>query len=107
MINRVDSFSKVWLRNMSSFLSLWQDNPAAHFVRFEDLVSGGETLKNLLIHCDLNAYDPTVFSQRIRGMDKPPIDPSSTELAQIERICGKLASKLGYIGLHHHGENPF
>ena len=92
---------------MSSFLSLWKGDPAAHFVRFEDLVGQGKTLQDLLSHCGLDSFDPNVFAQRIRGMEKPPIDPSSAELSQINRICGKLAAQLGYTAIYQHGENPF
>ena len=91
-------FCKIWLRNMKTFLAL-KSNPAYKFIRFEDIFDGGKTLTKLEEHCHLAPIERSVLSVRIRGMRKPPSQPTSAEFETIKRICGPLAQKLGYGGL--------
>ena len=99
-------FCKIWLRNMQSFLA-WKGDPAAMFMRFEDVFDNDKTICKLEKHCALTNIERNVLRVRIRGMVKPPIPPSSGELDVITRICGPLAKKMGYLGINQVVDSSF
>ena len=105
-VENVMVFSKLWLRNMKTFLA-WKDDPSAMFLRFEDIFDQGKTISALEEHCRLTNVERSVLSVRIRGMLKPPLPPSSAELDVITRICGPLAKKFGYTGINKIGPSSF
>ncbi len=97
VVDDVRMFAKLWRRNFESFL-LFQSDPAAINILFEDLIRSPDTLIPMLEeHCGLT-LKREVMHKKIRGMDKDSMWVSDKEEAIIRQICGDIAEALGYLG---------
>ncbi len=97
VVRTAADFAALWHHNATSFLR-WHDRSGL-MLRHEDIVTGRVPLAGLGAHCGLRAISPAPLQQRIRGIDKPPVQPTADELATIAATVGPLARTLGYHGL--------
>jgi hypothetical protein len=96
-VSTAKQFARLWQHNTASFLR-WHDRSGL-MLRHEDIVTGRIPLAGLGAHCGLRSISAAPLKTRIRGISKPPVQPTAEELATIARTCGELAGKLGYTGL--------
>ena len=97
VVTTAAEFAQLWQHNTSSFLR-WHDRSGL-MLRHEDIVTGRIPLAALGAHCGLRTISSAPLQSRIRGIAKPPVQPTAEELQTIAGICGGLAQKLGYGGL--------
>ncbi len=97
VVTTAAEFGALWQHNTSSFLR-WTDR-AGLMLRHEDIVTGKIPLVGIGAHCGLKTISPAPLKRRLRGIDKPPVQPTPEELGTLTEICGELANMLGYGGL--------
>lgn len=89
------AYGQVWRRLAESFLD-YQEPLGAALIRYEDLVTGGETVDELerLLGAQV---DRSVLVERVgstSGEDRP--GPSTLELRMLDRATQPVAARLGY-----------
>lgn len=96
LIESIEDFARLWVKNLSSFLK-WHDD-SGMLIRYEDLISPNFSLQQLEAHCQLPNISPDPLQKKVRGVNYKPSDPNSEEAFILADICGELAKSFGYFG---------